>query len=108
MTLHFAAARPAASPRYPSHALVVRLAACAANDNGDGASHDDVLRVSLQHFAEFGLAAAADARDKARTAHFAGRRQDYRHWLAICRTLDRRMAVALSVNLARRRPEFRR
>lgn len=102
MTLRFAAARPAASPRYLFRALAVRIAARAANDNGDGESHDEMLRVSLKHFAEFGLAAAAEARDKARTAHFAGHRDDYRHWLAICRTLDRRMAVALSANLARR------
>ena len=45
-----------------------------------------------------------DARDNARKAHFSGDRQGYLHWLAICRALDRRMAVALASNLAKRRP----
>lgn len=104
MPLHVAASRPAALPSYLPRALAVRIAARAANDNGDGTSHGEVLRAALKHFAAYGLSAASDARDKARTAHFAGRRDDYRHWLAICRTLDRRMAVALSANLARRGP----
>lgn len=102
MTLHFAAARPAALPRYLVRTQMVRMATLAANDNGDGESHSTVLRAALTHFAQLGLSAATDARDRARTAHFAGDRQGYLHWLAICRTLDRRMAVALASNLARR------
>jgi hypothetical protein len=104
MTLRFAAARPAALTSTFARTQVVRIAAQAANDNGDGEQRDAVLRAALKHFAVHGLAAAADARDKARTAHYSGRREDYRHWLGICRTLDRRMAVALSSNLAKRGP----
>lgn len=102
MTLHFAAARPAALNSYIARTQLVRMAAHAANDNGDGDSHSEVLRAALKHFASLGLSAAADARDHARKAHFAGDRAGYLHWLAICRTLDRRMAVALASNLAKR------
>lgn len=103
MTLRFAAAHPAALTHPFARTQVVRIAAHPANDNDDEGQRDAVLRAALKHFASLGLAAAADARDKARTAHYAGRRDDYRHWLGICRTLDRRMAVALSSNLAKRR-----
>ena len=103
MTLRFAAARPAALTSYLARTQVVRIVARAANDNGDGARHDEILRAALKHFASLGLAAASDARDRARKAHFAGRPNDYRHWLGICRALDRRMAVALSTNLAGRK-----
>jgi hypothetical protein len=102
MTLHFAAARTAALPTYLARAQMVRMATRAANDNGDGESHSDVLRATLKHFARLGLSAASDARDQARTAHFTGDRQGYLHWLAICRTLDPRMAMALACNLAKR------
>lgn len=102
MTLCFAAARTAALPSIIARTQVVRMTSRAANDNAGGADHNAVLRASLRHFAKLGLGAAADARDQARTAHFAGERPDYRHWLAICRTLDRRMAVALVSNLAKR------
>lgn len=103
MSLRFAAARPAALHSYLPHAELARMAARAANDNGDGESQQEVLRVALRHFAELGLGAAADARDRARKAHFSGDRKGYLHWLTICRTLDRRMAVALASNLAKRR-----
>lgn len=102
MTLRFAAARPAALTSPLARTQVVRITALAANDNGDGGQRDAVLRAALKHFATLGLSAAADARDKARTAHYTGNREAYRHWLSICRTLDRRMAVALSSNLAKR------
>ncbi len=102
MSLRFAAARPAALPVYIARAQLVRMATRAANDNGGGESHAEVLRAALKHFASLGLGAAADARDRARTAHYAGNRAGYLHWLAICRTLDRRMAVALATNLAKR------
>jgi hypothetical protein len=102
MTLHFAAARPAVLNNYLPRTQVVRMTARAANDNGDGDSHSEVLRAALKHFASLGLAAAASARDNARKAHFAGDRAGYLHWLAICRMLDRRMAVALASNLAKR------
>ncbi len=102
MTLRFAAARPAALTYPFARTQVVRIAAHPANDNDDEGQRDAVLRAALKHFASLGLAAASDARDKARTAYYAGKRDDYRHWLGICRTLDRRMAVALGSNLAKR------
>ncbi|HEX4847587.1 MAG TPA: hypothetical protein VFV30_05550 [Novosphingobium sp.] len=83
--------------------MAARIAARAANDNGDGDSHADTLRAALKHFAAYGMAAAGEARDRARKAHFAGDRDGYRHWLGICRALDRRMAQALVANLAKRR-----
>lgn len=104
MTLHFAAARPAALNNTIARLQVVRMASRAANDNcdRDGDDHTELLRSALEHFARLGLAAAADARDNARKAHFRGDRQGYLHWLGICRALDRRMAVALASNLAKR------
>lgn len=102
MTLRFAAARPAALTYSFARTHMVRILAQAANDNDDNGRRDAILRAALKHFAQLGLAAASDARDKARTAHFAGKPDDYRHWLGICRTLDRRMAVALGNNLAKR------
>jgi hypothetical protein len=64
-----------------------------ANDQGHGLGRDLLLRETLRHFAAFGLQAAERARDNAETAFFAGRKRDYHHWMAICRTLDRRMAA---------------
>ncbi len=80
----------------------MRIAALAANDNDDEAHHAAILRPALGHFSRLGLSAAANARDHARQAYFADDRQAFQHWLAICRALDRRMAVALVSNLARR------
>lgn len=87
----------------PPQAMIVRLRGARAraaiarpsNDNQPGASAEAMLRASLRHFAEHGLAAAAHARAKAESAWFAGDRDGYRWWLGICRTLDRRMAREL-------------
>lgn len=88
----------------PPQALMVRLrgararAAIArpANDNQGGETGEALLRASLRHFAEHGLAAAGHARAKAEAAWFAGDSEGYRWWLGICRTLDRRMARELA------------
>lgn len=72
----------------------------AANDNATPKSaaglitHDVLLRDALKHFARHGLRAAEVARQNAERAFFAGDRPAYRHWLEICRALDRRMAQA--------------
>ena len=66
----------------------------AANDSGTIA-RDRLLRMALCHFAEPGLAAAAQARANAARAADRGDREDYHTWLAICRLLDRRMATAM-------------
>lgn len=98
MTIHFAAARPAYDP-LAGAMLRRRIADRAANDNGHPAIASDImLRAALKHFAAHGLAAADNARQRAEQAFFAGDRDNYRWWLGICRTLDRRLAA----NLARR------
>ena len=88
----------------PPQATKVRLSrrharaaiSTAANDN-DGDEHvEAMLRASLRHFAERGLAAAVHARAEAEAAWFAGDRQGYRWWLGICRTLDGQMARELA------------
>ncbi|HEX7751361.1 MAG TPA: hypothetical protein VF440_03085 [Novosphingobium sp.] len=73
----------------------------AANDNHHGFTEDALLRAALRHFAEHGLGAAEQARRNAERAFFAGDRADYDWWLAICRTLDRRMAAAVAARAAR-------
>lgn len=93
MTLHFAAARSAA--RSPlARALAQKAAGRAANDNGCPEQTGDLmLHAALRHFAEHGLSAAREARRQAEQAFFAGDRRTYDWWLAICRTLDRRLAA---------------
>lgn len=94
MTVHFAAARTsAASP--VARALTRVELRCPANDNGEIRPHDAILRAALRHFAEHGLGAAKNAREKAHTAFFAGDREKYDMWLGVCRTLDRRLAQEL-------------
>ncbi len=66
---------------------------CAANDNAEEALSDMVVRAALIHFARFGLGAAENARDAAERAFFADDREGYDWWMAICRTLDRRIAA---------------
>lgn len=94
MTIHFAAART------PLTAMLRSLRASAiigraANDNA-GPGHSAELRAALRHFAIHGLGAANVARRNAEKAFFQGDREAYLHWHTICRTLDRRMAAALS------------
>lgn len=72
-----------------------------ANDNGANVSDQALLRASLRHFAEHGLAAASRAHEKAEEAFFAGDRQAYDWWLGICRALDKRMARELAANIGR-------
>jgi hypothetical protein len=93
MTLHFAAARTAATSPL-ARALTRRAPGCAANDNGSETS-DHVLHAALRHFAEHGLSAASDAQRKAEAAFFAGDRECYLWWLGVCRTLDKRLAGRL-------------
>lgn len=94
MTIRFAAARDAESTAIVRALTVVPMHA-AANDNGTGFPRDETLRAALRHFAEYGLGAAQQAHRNAEAAFFAGDRKEYRHWLAICRALDRRMADAI-------------
>lgn len=94
MPIHFAAARsPLAALVSPARRN--RIIGRAANDNGTP-GHSAELRAALKHFAEHGLGAATVARRNAEQAFFRGDRKGYLHWLGICRTLDRRMALVLS------------
>lgn len=98
MTIRFAAAR-SGDVTAVARMLTVPPFPKAANDNTGEASgfpRDPLLRAALKHFAEFGLGAAEQAHRNAEAAFFAGKRGEYRHWLAICRALDRRMADAVA------------
>jgi len=101
MSIRYAAARPIAQPVHLTRAAQGRLQARAANDNGDAARHELVLRASLKHFAAHGLRAAEDAAERAAVAHHTGNSEDLRHWLEICRTLDPRRAARINARLAR-------
>lgn len=100
MTMFFAPA----SHSPVSDAVIAGVPPRAANDNlaGDALDGDHLLHAALRHFAEHGLSAARRAGDNARAAFAAGDDRTCRHWMAICRTLDRRLAIrtALSLGLA--------
>lgn len=68
-----------------------------ANDHDNPVEHDAMLHSALQHFARHGLGAAEQARNIALRAFFEGNREQYRHWLGICRKLDRQMANRLAM-----------
>lgn len=95
MTIRFAASTASGSSVL-ARALAMPLPLDAANDNGNAICSDHLLKAALRHFAEHGLAAAERARENAQRAFFAGNREDYRWWLAICGALDRRMAAAVA------------
>ncbi|MBC2652201.1 hypothetical protein H7F50_13075 [Novosphingobium flavum] len=98
MSIHFAASR-----RLPTSAVARHLSAPrsmqAVNDNyGQGARaviDNPLLRATLEHFATHGLAAAALARTQAEDAFLSEDADSFRHWMAVCRLLDRRMAGRL-------------
>lgn len=97
MTIRFAAARPEQNCVL-AHLLAGPIALRAANDNAFGFGGDALLKAALRHFAAHGLGAADHARGQAAKAFFAGDREQYRWWLSICRTLDRRMADAVTAH----------
>ena len=68
----------------------------AANDNGADPQGEALLRTALRMFAEYGLGAGHRAQGEAEAAFFAGERERYRWWLAVTRTLDRKLAVELA------------
>lgn len=71
----------------------------AANDNDDAPESDLLLHAALRHFATHGMSAARAARAHAEAAFFAADRAKYDWWLAICRTLDRRLAATIDHEL---------
>ncbi len=94
MTIRLAAVRPVA-PLAFCPVQQRRVVQRAANDNAAPIQRDPILRAALLHFAQHGLGAANSARDAAQRAFFADDRGAYQHWLAVCRTLDQRMAAAV-------------
>lgn len=101
MSIRFAAAGSGECAFVARHLGIAPLPT-PANDLGNGIGRDRLLRETLRHFATFGLQAAERARDNAEAAFFDGRKDDYHHWMAICRTLDRRMAARAMARQGRR------
>lgn len=104
MTIRFAAANPQYNP------VIARIMGAparlrASNDNLLGICTDRVLRAALRHFSEYGLGAAEQARIFAEGAFFSGDSESYRWWLTICRTLDKRMADAVTAHMGPPAPE---
>ncbi len=98
MPIHFAAAENRSQPRL-SRAQAKAAIMSPANDNASTAElqhNQKVLKAALRHFAANGMGAAQDAQARAERAFFKGDREGYQWWLAVCRTLDRRLAEALS------------
>ena len=68
----------------------------AVNDNGADPQGEALLRAALRLFADHGLGAGHRAQTEAEAAFFSGDRERYRWWLAVTRTLDRKLAVELA------------
>lgn len=72
-----------------------RVLPLAANDDVSDSDGQDLLRAALRMFASHGLGAARRAQVAAEDAFFRGDSDSYRWWLAVTRTLDRKLAVDL-------------
>lgn len=107
MTIYFAAALPRAT-RFIARYLDPIERGDAANDNEEEALNDVLLRAALKHFARYGLGAADQAHSEAKRAFFQGDSDGYRWWMAICRTLDRRVANGAAASSAPSRSRRRR
>jgi hypothetical protein len=98
MTIHFSAAANRARARV-TWTPGARLPLRAGNDNAAAADPDLLLRAALNHFAAHGLGAARVAAERATRAWQAGKEGETRHWLAICRNLDRGLATRTARHL---------
>ncbi len=95
---------PSSSRAAPSANAVARLAllmpspgpGLAVNDNGADPQGEALLRAALRLFADHGLGAGHRAQIEAEASFFSGNRDSYRWWLAVTRTLDRKLAVELA------------
>jgi hypothetical protein len=103
MPVHFAAALLSHVPAI-GWLRASRFPLNAANDNGSGVGGERLLRAALRHFSKYGLGAAERARENAEAAFFLGDREQYRWWMAICTTLDRRMSAAVAFHKGAARP----
>ena len=98
MAIRFAGARIDGTS--PSRAWRCRSAPmCAANDNAADRLSSPILIAALRHFARHGLAAAEQAGARALSARRDADLDTCRHWLAVCRQLDRRLAEQVSAQL---------
>lgn len=98
MTIRFAGARAGGTSvlrAWRCHSAPM----CAANDNTIARIDNAGLIAALRHFARHGLAAAEHASNQALRAHRHSDRDGCRHWLEVCRQLDRRLADRLSSSL---------
>jgi len=101
MTIRFSAALPTVRNHVPRGLGRVPVSR-AANDNPRDVRNDPLLRAALRHFADHGLGAAGNARDRAVDAFIAGDDTAFRWWLGVCAKLDRRMAGSVQSRTARR------
>ena len=79
-----------------AHAMPPARPTEAVNDNGADPHGEALLRAALRLFANHGLGAGHRAQTAAEAAFFTGDRERYRWWLAVTRTLDRKLAVELA------------
>ena len=110
MRFHFAAARTVANSPL-ARAMAPRRNVKAANDNAKApcrdaspgvvgwGEQDRMLKAALRQFSEHGLSAAREAAKQAEQAFFSGDRQSYDWWMAVCRTLDKRLADQVGRNM---------
>ena len=96
MTLPSRAAPPARACVCLARLTPAALPGEIANDNGADPQGDALLRAALRLFADHGLGAGHRAQTQAEAAFFSGDRERYRWWLAVTRTLDRKLAVELA------------
>lgn len=83
-----------------ARALTAGVPLRAANDNShEGESGEELLHSALRHFAEHGMSAARLARENAEAAMRSGEENECRHWLGICRALDRRMGATAAISM---------
>ncbi|MBX7457171.1 hypothetical protein K3152_02830 [Qipengyuania sp. 1NDH17] len=99
MSVRFAAARDIA--RSPIARVLNRgEIELAANDHDELEGFmSETTVAALRHFGEFGLRAVEVAAHNAQVAAAAHETEDYRHWLGICRALDRQAAQRVEASL---------
>jgi len=98
MTIHFSAAQSNLAGQAVRSVLSC-MPLRPANDNGPEPANDVLLRQALLHFGKHGLGAPRLAADRAIEACEAGDEERTRHWLGVCRLLDRRLATRTAKRL---------
>jgi hypothetical protein len=63
------------------------------NDNEPERADEALLRAALRIFEHHGLDATRFAHEQAEQAFFSGQRPAFRWWLAVTRTLDRKLVL---------------